>query len=148
MSSHTLDWNKIDEEELKDFLYMNEIEFSEDITVEELYNKVDSIYRDSLENESNLELTPNIKELIIKSPTFTNLDDYMLSVIMSNMSYEDIKSLCMTKVIPECDSIYFWKSYLMERYDFLSQGSVETLKIIAEFFAEIDKLDQDIIDRY
>ena len=59
-------------------------------SVEDLYDAVNNLYINSFETNMILELTHNINELIINSPTFENNNKDVFSLMMLNISYNII----------------------------------------------------------
>lgn len=116
MQSYSLNWKKIDKEELKDFLFNNNVKIFDE---KRLYDAVDNLYKEGIDpqNDIVLELTENIKTLIVNSPTFSDLDEDVFSVMMSNLSYNDVISLCRAKKIHLCEDVSFWELYLIKRHN-------------------------------
>lgn len=150
MSSRLLDWSKIDEGELQDFLYENGFEYH--FVGEELYDKVNSVYKLTFDpdNDLTLMLTDNIEDLIIKSPTFYKLNKDVFSVMMINKTYDEIINFCNINMDANklCQDETFWKLYLIKRYGILPQMSIEDLKYLSRISSAAGSLEKDITDRY
>ena len=90
------------------------------------------------------------EEYLNNSITFNDLNKDVLSIIMFNMCYNDVISLCLTNRYTGSiyEDIQFWRLYLKRKYHISFNSSLRDLRVISEFYSIIDRMNNKYISLY